>query len=160
MPSVPVACRLIRAGARVQQGLGADGFSMGPREKTRSRTVYRLRKTAAYVFSEESYQRRLIQLALLLTAGALFLWGADRQATLVNTNLQRNDQSAYLDYAKQLAQTDFQYVGDRNRMPLYPGLMALFYQEGMSDAEFFALGKRVGIAMGLVVLLVAFTVFN
>ena len=97
---------------------------------------------------------------LLLAAGVLFLWGTERQSTLVNTNLNRTDQSAYMDYAKELAKTDFQYVGGRNRMPLYPGLMALFYRDGMSDEQFFAIGKRVGVAIGLVVLAVAFAVFK
>ncbi|HEV8713239.1 MAG TPA: hypothetical protein VGX03_10465 [Candidatus Binatia bacterium] len=99
-------------------------------------------------------------LVLLLAAGVLFLWGANRQSTLVNTNMQRTDQFAYMNYAKQLAQTDFQYVGERNRMPLYPGIMALFYRDGMSDEDFFARGKQVGIALGLVVLLMAFAVFK
>jgi hypothetical protein len=99
-------------------------------------------------------------LALLLAAGVLFLWGTQRQSTLVNTNLNRTDQSAYMDYAKELAKTDFQYVGGRNRMPLYPGLMALFYRDGMSDEQFFVIGKRVGVAIGFVVLMVAFAIFK
>jgi hypothetical protein len=45
-------------------------------------------------------------------------------------------------------------------MPLYPGLMALFYQDGLADEAFFARGKQVGIALGLVALLVAFAVFK
>src|SRR5262245_4335253 len=103
---------------------------------------------------------RMQPLVLLVTVGFLLLWGTHRQSIVVINNMNRTDQSAYMDYAKQLAQTDFQYEGDRNRMPLYPALMALFYQDGMSDAEFFALGKRVGIAIGLVVLLMTFTIFK
>ncbi len=62
----------------------------------------------------------------------LYIWGALRQGFLVNTDMGRTDQGAYLDYAKKMAETQFQFVGDRNRMPLYPSLMALFYQPGIS----------------------------
>lgn len=87
---------------------------------------------------------------------ALFVGGALRQADLVNQNREASDQSAYLDYAKNLRTSHFQYVGDRNRMPVYPGLMALFYRQGMSDEQFFALGKRVGIGVALVVVIASF----
>ena len=45
-------------------------------------------------------------------------------------------------------------------MPAYPALMSLFYTDGMSDEEFFALGKRAGIALAIAVLAVAFIVFR
>ena len=61
-------------------------------------------------------------------------------------------------YARKLAETDFSFVGGRNRMPLYPALMSFFYREGMSDEEFFEKGKAVGIALGIVVLASAFLI--
>jgi len=45
-------------------------------------------------------------------------------------------------------------------MPLYPGLMSLFYKEGMSDQEFFERGKKIGIAIGLFGSTVAFLVLS
>lgn len=109
------------------------------------------------------HTRRWIKFGLLAFAvGAigLYLWGALRQGFLVNTDMGRTDQSAYLDYAKNMAETQFQFVGDRNRMPLYPGLMALFYRPGMSDEAFFAIGKLVGIGLGAIVLSFAFWLFK
>ena len=90
----------------------------------------------------------------------LFVWGAERQASGVNTDMDSTDQSAYMHYAKELARTDFAYIGGRNRMPAYPALMSLFYTDGMSDEEFFALGKRAGIVLAIAVLAVAFIVFR
>jgi hypothetical protein len=90
---------------------------------------------------------------------ALFIAGALRHGEAVNTDMTSADQSAYMDYAKSLRQSNFQYVGDRNRMPVYPGLMALFYRQGMTDDEFFALGKMVGIGAAIVVLTVSFFIF-
>lgn len=83
----------------------------------------------------------------------LFIGGALRQADTVNANMEASDQSAYIDYAKNLHMSHFRYIGDRNRMPVYPSLMALFYRDGMTDSEFFEVGKRVGIVTALVVLI-------
>ncbi len=85
----------------------------------------------------------LIACAILLVAGAvLFLDRASVNARLVNTNLQRTDQGAYLNYAMRLQVSDFSYVASRNRMPLYPGLVALGIREGQSREEIFEAAKR------------------
>lgn len=105
--------------------------------------------------------RRKIALTLLfgLTI-VLFVWAAEQQSVRVNTDMHATDQSAYMNYAKRLAQTNLQFVGGRNRMPLYPGLMSFFYKQGMSDEDFFERGKNVGIAIGLAGLTVAFLLFR
>jgi len=105
-------------------------------------------------------RRALILMSILGLAIGIFVWGAWRQSTLVNTNMYRTDQAAYMNYAKNMAQTNFQYVGGRNRMPLYPGLMSFFYRQGMSDKDFFECGKNVGIAIGLLGVIVAFLLFR
>ncbi|MFN8492498.1 MAG: hypothetical protein U0350_33160 [Caldilineaceae bacterium] len=103
---------------------------------------------------------RLRHWLLIVLALVLFVWGAERQGRLVNTDMNTTDQDAYRDYAKKLAQTNYQFVGDRNRMPVYPLLMALFYREGMSDEAYFALGKQVGIGIALLVLGGTFYLFR
>lgn len=97
----------------------------------------------------------LISLSLIV-----FIAGALRQADVVNGNMEASDQSAYMEYAKDLRTSRFQSVGDRNRMPVYPGLMALFYRPGMTDDEFFTAGKRVGIATAIVVLITSFFILT
>ena len=89
----------------------------------------------------------------------LFIWGSKRQASLVNTDFNLTDQFAYMQYARELAKSNFTFVGGRNRMPVYPALMSFFYCEEMSDEEFFEKGKSVGIALGIVVIASAFLIF-
>ncbi len=101
--------------------------------------------------------------ALMLLSGltvALFVLAAGRQGVHVNTDMTLIDQSAYMNYAKAMVRTDYGFVGGRNRMPLYPGLMSLFYEQGMSDDDFFERGKKVGIAIALVGLAVALFIFS
>jgi hypothetical protein len=104
--------------------------------------------------------RKLALMFLLGLTVVLFIWAAKRQSERVNTDRHSIDQSAYMDYAKSMAQTNLQFVGGRNRMPIYPGLMSFFYNEGMSDEDFFERGKNAGIAIGLVGLAVAFILFS
>jgi len=109
--------------------------------------------------SAMSRDMRMTLITLLVASVVVFLWGAERQSKR-NTDWQSNDQSAYMNYTKQLAQSDFRYVGDGNRMPFYPSIMALFYKDEMSDEQFFVIGKRIGIAIGIIVLIVTFFVFK
>ena len=86
-------------------------------------------------------RQTLLNVFFLVSMIALFIWGASRQSMLVNTNMHSTDQSAYMDYAKNMARTHFQFVGGRNRMPIYPGFMSLFYRQGMSDEDFLKIVK-------------------
>jgi hypothetical protein len=101
---------------------------------------------------------RISRLALLLVSLALFLWGTGRQSAH-NADMHLFDQSAYMNDAKRLAH-GFQYEGDRNRMPVYLSIMALFYKDGMSDEQFFEIGKQIGIAIGIIVLIMTFLLFK
>src|SRR5262249_21225780 len=46
-------------------------------------------------------------------------------------------------------------IGERNRMPLYAGFLALFYHRDLSDPDFFEVAKRANIylSLGLIVIL-------
>lgn len=99
-------------------------------------------------------------LLLLVLALALFIWGAERQAQLVNTDMNRMDQDAYRDYTIKLAESHYTYTGDRNRMPIYPLVMSLFHQDGMTEEAFFALAKQVNIAITILVLGATFCLFR
>jgi hypothetical protein len=105
-------------------------------------------------------RRYLLNVILITGVTLLFIWGANQQGTLVNTNMYEMDQSAYMEYAKNLAISNYRYVGGRNRMPLYPALMALFYEPGMSDTAFFERGKQVGIILGLTTCLTTFLILR
>ncbi len=85
---------------------------------------------------------------LLAATAALFLWGAATQFQR-NRDMNRTDQSAYMDYAKKSRTVPFGFVPSRNYMPMYPGVISWFYRDGDSDAEYFQRGKLVNIGIAL-----------
>lgn len=103
--------------------------------------------------------QRLIYLPLFLLVLALYFWGTAQQRELVNTDMHEMDQSAYMTYAKKIAETDGRYIGGRGRMPGYPALMSLFYRADMPDDLYFDIGKKVGIGLGIVVSLAVAALF-
>ncbi len=97
-------------------------------------------------------RRKWLVGGLILLWLALYLYGAWVQARDRNTFMWGVDQRAYAIYARDLARTDYQYPGDRNRMPLYPILQSLHYREGMSLWRFFNEGQAINIALSVVFL--------
>jgi hypothetical protein len=97
--------------------------------------------------------RRLFRVAATALVIGLYVLGAVQHAERRNRVKAAGDQSAYVQYAKDLyANRQGQLppiIGDRNRMPLYPALQSLFYDPSMSDDEFFAVGRRVSIALSV-----------
>jgi hypothetical protein len=100
---------------------------------------------------------RIAVVGLLVT---IYLTGAVIQGFRVNRDMRRTDQSAYMDYARGIATMRSAYVGDRNRMPVYPFLQSLLYRPGMSDDEFFRRGKAFNIALSLVLLILAYALLS
>ncbi len=74
------------------------------------------------------------------------------QARDRNTFMWGVDQRAYATYARDLARNNYQFPGDRNRMPLYPVLQSLHYREGMSLWRFFNEGQAINIGLSVVFL--------
>ena len=70
------------------------------------------------------------------------------------------DQGAYLGYARQMYQTHYSVVGDRNRMPIYPGLLSLMYRPGLSEEEFLRRAQIFNVNLSVVLLLLLFLVFQ
>ncbi len=71
----------------------------------------------------------------------------------VNQSTEWHDQHDFLREARLAYESGFTYTGDRNRMPLYPWVLALFYSPELSGDEFFARSKNVNIAVSLVCML-------
>lgn len=89
-------------------------------------------------------QISLILVALLLAGGGmLFLNRAMENGRRANTKISRTDQGAYIKYAIALRESDFSYVGRRNRMPFYPGFLAAFMEKGETPDGFFEKGKQI-----------------
>lgn len=91
-----------------------------------------------------------------LAAAVLYWHGATLQADVVNVNPSRTDQKAYMKEAKAYHADLWGYVSHRNRMPVYLLLQSLVYRKGMSDAEFFARGKRFNIVLSMVLLVLLY----
>lgn len=118
-----------------------------------------------------------VLLALLFVAGIfLFLNRAWENGRKVNTRISRTDQGAYIKQGILMRESDFTYVTPRNRMPLYPGLLALFLdKESLAQARrdypvdkefskfvsqgFFEQGKRINIVLALGTALMAGAIF-
>ncbi len=94
-----------------------------------------------------------------LLALCLYWYGAGVHSRRVNTDADRYDQSAYMEYAKKLHDTRYTYVGGRNRMPVYPFIMSLFYTPGMDDNAYFERGKKINTVLSLLVLLAVSVIF-
>jgi hypothetical protein len=63
-----------------------------------------------------------------------------------------------LEIAEGAYQTDFQYKGDRNRTPLFPYLLAVFYQPEMTGLDFFRRSQQVNIYLSLILLIGVFLI--
>ncbi|MBK8901147.1 MAG: hypothetical protein IPM53_08190 [Anaerolineaceae bacterium] len=91
---------------------------------------------------------------------ALYLYGVRQQFLHVNTNQFTIDQATYLETAKSLKTSNYTIPTDRNRMPVYPYLLSLFYDPDLSEEAFFARGKLFNIALSLLILPVLFWIFR
>lgn len=98
--------------------------------------------------------RRLSWLPLVFAACSCiaFYLHIARIQSGVNSSLSMSDQSAYMDFAIEAYESDFHYSGGRNRMPLFPWLMALFYSPDMTEEAFFAVGKQVNVWLSVLIL--------
>lgn len=99
-----------------------------------------------------------LTVAFIVLCLAAYLHIAQTQS-LKNHNMRYTDQSAYMDAAIKAYETRFGYTGDRNRMPLYPFLQALFYSPDMTAEDFFQHGKRLNIVLSIVCIAVLSAVF-
>lgn len=97
------------------------------------------------------------RVAVFAALGWMFAAGATEHARDVNNFKARGDQSGYLwdaqmVYANWNGRTPPLLVGERMRMPLYAGFLALAYSPRMSDDEFFDVAKRWNIRLALVLM--------
>jgi hypothetical protein len=94
-------------------------------------------------------RRRVLWGLAIAALAAAYIFGAARQARLVNTSLENTDQGSYLEYAVNMRETGYEYVGGRNQMPVYPFLLSLLYDPDRSVDEAFERGKAFNIALSI-----------
>lgn len=90
--------------------------------------------------------------AIYLILVLLFVYGALKQSNQVNTDPHRTDQSAYLNFAGMIVESDWWYGGKRNRMPAYPYLLATLYDANDSLETYFQKSKVFNIGLTLALL--------
>ena len=88
---------------------------------------------------------------LALVFASLYLYGAVVHLNVVNTDMTRGDQQSYMRYARKL-KTEEGFLGDRNRMPLYPWVQSHFYHESLTEDAYFLQSRFINIALSLAVL--------
>lgn len=103
--------------------------------------------------------QRVLPLLLAIVL-LLYLYGVRQQFLYVNTDMSRTDQGAYLHAAELLKTSNYTALTDRNRMPVYPFLLSLLYEPGLSDDAFFARGKLLNIGLSLLILPILFWIFR
>lgn len=111
------------------------------------------------------HQRRskVIQITFLLFAAMIFgilYWQGAVQQLELNKSPGVIDQDAYMEYAQRLYKTDYTYIGDRNRMPVYPFLQSLFYRKHLHRKIFFQEGKQRNLVLSIFLLSVIAILFK
>lgn len=104
-----------------------------------------------FLAQKNNADKYLLVFSVLIFGSIYAYWGITH-AILVNQDPMLSDQHSYLLIAKQAHDTNFQYLGDRNRMPIYPFLLALLYRNDVSASEFFELGKVFNVYLSIILL--------
>ena len=98
-----------------------------------------------------------LRVLLCVALATFYVAGSSTHAVRVNRIKSRGDQTGYLIDAKQVyanwhGRSPAGLVGERNRMPVYAGVLALFYSPALSDQAFFERAQRVNIVLSLALL--------
>lgn len=101
--------------------------------------------------------RRFLAAFVVVLLATFYVAAAKEHDTRINVSKARGDQSGYLMdaenvYANWHGRQPPVLIGERNRMPLYAGYLALSYRPTMSDQRFFEIGKRRNIYLSLLLL--------
>jgi hypothetical protein len=99
--------------------------------------------------------RLLLAGLLALILGFYLIEGHTRRAAFP-TNASQGDQGAYLAYARQMRVAQYQAIGDRNRMPVYPFLLSLLYQPHLTEAEFLTRAQTFNVNLSAAILLLIY----
>jgi hypothetical protein len=99
--------------------------------------------------------RPLMGLSIIALVIIGFVVCSSHQGSAMNTDVSRNDQLAYLRYAQSISSSDGAYIGERNRMPLFPYLLSTLHKfptPAESDAALFKRCKNICIGVAALVL--------
>ncbi len=107
-----------------------------------------------------SIARRFGPMLLLAIILSVFLVEAHTRRMVWSTSGDQGDQASYLRYARQMRETNYTAVGGRNRMPVYPFLLSLLWEPGLSEAEFLARAQAFNVNLSCAILLLLFFIYR
>ncbi len=94
----------------------------------------------------------LLAIAVVTISVVLYVISAEQNLVHVNTDLATSDQRSYLHYAAGMRDSGFAHLGDRNRMPVFPFLLALTIERGGASEATFLQAKTVNLVLSIVLL--------
>ena len=108
--------------------------------------------------------RVTVLVAVLVSAGWLYLEGAGEHSREMNISSATGDQNAYLldamqVYANRAGQDPSMLIGQRMRMPIYAAYLSLFYTPRLSGLEFLEVSKIWNIRLSLLLVALLGLVF-
>lgn len=117
-----------------------------------------MRAILAY-FCRPSWGRAGLVALLLVCGAGLFVNRALENSRRVNTDMGRTDQKAYINYAEAMVESDYAFVGARNRMPVYPYILSTFRDLKETDEAFFEKAKLFSIGLTLAAVAILATIY-
>ena len=108
--------------------------------------------------------RTTLRVLVIAALAAFYVLAATEHAERVNTSKARGDQSGYMwdgqnVYWNWHGRQPRVVIGERNRMPLYAGFLALFWKPEISNDVFFERAKRWNIYLSVVLILLLIPIF-
>lgn len=98
----------------------------------------------------------IVMLALL----AIYGFEAHARRRALSTPASLGDQGAYLAYARHLYESNYTVVEDRNRMPVFPFLLSLIYEPGLTETQFLRRAQAFNVNLSILLLLLLFLIFR
>ena len=96
-----------------------------------------------------SFDNRWILLLILGLSGLFYYQAVINHGLEINVDKSHSDQNAFVNFTMNVKESGFTYTGDRNRVPGYPFLQALFCGGRGSEEMVFECGKRVNIYLSM-----------
>ncbi|HYJ06381.1 MAG TPA: hypothetical protein VEX43_14695 [Chthoniobacterales bacterium] len=104
-------------------------------------------------------RQRSVAIVVLLIL-TIYGFEAHARRRALSTPPSMGDQGAYLGYARHLYESNYTVVEDRNRMPVFPFLLSLLYEPGLSETQFLKRAQAFNVNLSILLLLLLFLIFR
>ena len=104
-------------------------------------------------------RQRSVAIVVLLIL-TIYGFEAHARRRALSTPPSMGDQGAYLGYARHQYESNYTVVEDRNRMPIFPFLLSLVYEPGLSETQFLTRAQALNVNLSILLLLLLFLIFR